>query len=197
MNTPGAIRLLLDINILVSDVLSRARGRQSTASQKLVDAALAGKLGGTAIQLVVSVPMLDKFQDVLLRLGAELSDAEAARLALIDLARSGPDALDPYLLLDRSDVSFPLVDLEDAGVLATAFAARADLLITDNLSDFTAAGGTITNTSRARHSDGRMRQLTRQVFRSPSGHRLTILHPLDVLAAVSSGTLANIALSKE
>lgn len=194
---PRAVRLLLDINILVSDVLSRARGRHGTASQKLVDAVLAGKLGGSAIQLIVSVPMLDRFQDVLLRLGAEASDAEAARLALIDLARSGPDALDPYLLLDRSDVSFPLGDEEDAGILATAFAARADLLVTDNLGDFAAAGGTITNMSMARHSDGHTRQLTRQVLRSASGHRLTILHPLEVLAAVSSGTLADIALSQE
>ena len=197
MKAPRAIRLLLDINILVSDVLSRARRRRGTASQKLVDAVLAGKLGETAIQLVVSIPMLDRFQEVLLRLGAEASDAEAARLALIDLARSGPDALDPYLLLDRSDILFPLADEEDAGVLATAFAARADLLVTDNLNDFAAAGGTITNTSMARHSDGRMRQLTRQVLLSPSGHSLAIAHPLDVLAAANMATLAYIEQSNE
>jgi predicted nucleic acid-binding protein len=194
---PRAVRLLLDINILVSDMLSRARGRRGTASQKLVDAVLAGKLGETAIQLVVSVPMLDRFQDVLLRLGAEATDAEAARLALIDLVRSGPDALDPYLLLDRSEASFPLADEEDAGVLATAFAARAHLLVTDNLGDFIAAGGAITNTSMARHSDGRTRQLTQQILRSPSDHRLTIMHPLDLLAAMNTGTLADIAFSQE
>jgi hypothetical protein len=84
------------------------------------------------------------------------------RLALIDLARSRPDALDLYLLFDRSDVSSPLADEEDAGVFATAFARRADLLVTDNLGDFAAAGGTVTNTSMAHHSDGRMRQMTRQ-----------------------------------
>ncbi|MCX7323152.1 MAG: PIN domain-containing protein [Hyphomicrobiales bacterium] len=159
---------------------------------QIVDAVLAGKLGGTAIQLVVSVPMLDRFQDVPVRLGAGASDAEAARLALIDRARSGPDALDPYLLLDRRDVSFPLADEEDAGVLAAAFAARADLLVTDNLGDFAAAGGTITHTSMARHSDGRARQLTRQALRSASGHRLIILHPLQVLAAMNSGTFAEV-----
>jgi len=178
------LRVLLDINVLVSDVLSRVRGRRSTASQKLMDAALAGKLGETTIQLIISIPMLDRFYDVLIRLGAEAKDAEAARLALIDLVRSGPDGHDPYLLLDRSDISFALADAEDASVLAAAFAARADLLITDNLADFAGAGGDITNTSVARHSDGRLRQLTRQVLCSPSGHRMTILHPLDVLADV-------------
>ena len=120
-----------------------------------------------------------------------------ARLALIDLARSGPDALDPYLLFDRSDVSSPLADEEDAGVFATAFAGRADLLVTNNLGDFAAAGGIVTNNSMAHHSDGRMRQLTRQALRSASGHRLTILHPLEVLAATNSGTLAYIALNQE
>jgi predicted nucleic acid-binding protein len=182
-----AMRVLLDINILVSDVLSRARGRRGTASQKLVDAVLAGRLGEAQIQLVISLAMLDRFQDVLLRLGAEASDAEAARLALIDLARSGPDALDPYLLLDRSEAPFALADEEDAHVLAAAFAARADLLVTDNLADFAGAGGDISNTTMARHSDGRLRQLTRQVLRSPAGHRLTILHPLEVLAGTGGG----------
>ncbi len=190
MTPPRAIRVLLDINILVSDILSRARGRRGTISQKLVNAVLAGKLGETSIQLVISIAMLDRFQDVLLRLGAEADDAEAARLALIDLARSGPDALDPYLLLDRSDIPFALADEEDARVLATAFAARANLLVTDNLADFAGAGGDVTNTSTARHSDGRVRQLTQQVLRSPAGHRLTILHPLEMLARIGSGMLA-------
>jgi predicted nucleic acid-binding protein len=180
---PGrTLRVLLDIHVLVSDVLSRVRGRRGTASQKLMDAALAGQLGETTIQLIISIPMLDRFHDVLVRLGAESKAAEAARLALIDLVRSGPDGLDPYLLLDRSDISFAVGDAEDASVLAAAFAARADLLITDNLADFAGAGGDITNTSVARHSDGRLRQLTRQVLRAPSGHCLIILHPLELLA---------------
>lgn len=190
MTPARPVRVLLDINILISDVLSRVRGRRGTASQKLVDAVLAGKLGETSIQLVISIAMLDRFHDVLLRLGADVHDAEAARLALIDLARSGPDALDPYLLLDRSDIPFALADEEDARVLATAFAARADFLVTDNLADFAGAGGEITNTSTARHSNGRLRQLTQQVLRSPSGHRLAILHPLDMLAGKGSAALS-------
>lgn len=190
MTPARPLRVLLDINILISDVLSRARGRRGTASQKLVDAILTGKLGETSIQLVISIAMLDRFHDVLLRLGADAHDAEAARLALIDLARSGPDALDPYLLLDRSDIPFALADEEDARVLAIAFAARADFLVTDNLADFAGAGGDITDTSTARHSDGHLRQLTQQVLRSPSGHRLVILHPLDMLAGIGGAALS-------
>jgi hypothetical protein len=145
---------------------------------------LAGKLGETPIQLVISIHMLDRFQDVLMRLGADADQAETARLALIDLARSGPDSLDPYLLLDRSDAAFPMADEEDARILATAFAAQADMLATDNLADFTAAGGTIVETSLAMHSDGRSRQLTRQTLLSPSGHRLIVVHPLEVMTVL-------------
>jgi hypothetical protein len=184
VNGTRAVRLLLDINILVTDVLSRARGRHGTTSQKLVDAVLAGKLGETPVQLVVSVPMLDRFQDVLLRFGADAGQAEAARLALIDLARSGPDSLDPFLLLDRSDVAFPMADEEDARILATAFAARTDIIATDNLADFASAGGTIVNTLIAHHSDGRSRQLTRQTLMSPAGHPVIVAHPLEVLAGI-------------
>jgi hypothetical protein len=177
-------RLALDVNVLVTDVLSRARGRQGTTSQKLVDAILAGQLGRRAVQLVISIPMLDRFEDVLRRLGADALHAEAARLALIHLVRSGPDQLDPYLLLDRSDAVFPLSDREDAGVLAACFAARADILVTDNLGDFAPAGGVIVNGAVARHADGRPRQLTRQTLLSPSGHRLVIAHPLEALSGL-------------
>jgi PIN domain len=181
------VRLLLDLNIHISDFLSRAAGRTGTTSQKVVDAVLSRRLGGRTVQPVVSLKMLDRFHDVLLRLGADPAAAAAAKEAPIDMTRYGPDGLDPYLLLDRSEASLPLADSEDAGVLATAFAARANLLVTDNLADFATMGGTIVKTSIARHSDGRQRQLTCQILTSPSGHRLVIAHPLDVLARAAQG----------
>ena len=190
VTTPGVVRVLLDLNILVSDVLGRSRGRRGTASQKLVDAALAGELAGAPLQLVISVAMLDRFEDVLLRLGGAPSDAREARSALTDLARGGPEALDPYLLLDASEAPFALPDVEDAHVLATAFAGRAHLLLTDNLADFAPAGGAITPTLKARHADGHERQLTRQLLVSPAGWSLTILHPLELLAGFDLRRLA-------
>jgi hypothetical protein len=45
------LRILLDVNILISHVLSRAVGRRETTSQKLVDAMLSGFLGDQAVQL--------------------------------------------------------------------------------------------------------------------------------------------------
>ena len=181
------VRILLDVNILISDVLSRAAGKNGTTSQKLVDAMLSGVLGGQAVQLVISIAMLDTFRDVLLRLGGKQDAVEAAAAALLDLTRNGPDGLDPYLLLDSSDVPFQLSDKEDAAVIATAFAGRADILVTDNLSDFESKDCKTFSTSKARHSDGRLRQLSVQFHRAPSGHKLVVVHPLDLLTRATKG----------
>ena len=181
------VRMLLDVNILISDVLSRAAGKNGTTSQKLVDAMLSGVLGGHEVQLVISIAMLDTFRDVLLRLGSKQEAVEAAAAALLDLTRNGPDGLDPYLLLDSSDVPFQLSDKEDAAVIATAFAGRADILVTDNLSDFESKDCKTFSTSKARHSDGRLRQLSVQFHRAPSGHKLVVVHPLDLLTRATKG----------
>jgi len=181
------LRILLDVNILVSDVLGRAAGKRHTTSQKLVDAMLSGALGDRPVQLITSIAMLDRFQTVLIRLGAEAAVASQAADALLTIARHGPDALDPYLLLDSSDMAFALKGREDAAILATAFAARADLLLTDNLADFAHKGCRTVPTSLARHSDGRARQLSVQFHRLPDGHRLAVAHPLDCLARAARG----------
>jgi hypothetical protein len=94
------LRIVLDVNIFVTDVLSRRLGRRGTTSQKLVDAMLAGEIGGRPAQLVISLAMLESFRGALLRLGAPSAAVDAATSALLDLTRNGPDALDPYLLLD-------------------------------------------------------------------------------------------------
>jgi predicted nucleic acid-binding protein len=181
------LRVLLDVNILVSDVLGRTAGKRNTTSQKLVDAVLAGALADQPMQLIISIAMLDTFQNVLIRMGASTRVASDAALALLDITRNGPDALDPYLLVDTSDVTFALADREDAAVLATAFAARADLLLTDNLADFENKGCIMVPTSKVHHSDGRTRQLGCQIHRSATGHRLIVAHPLDVLARAARG----------
>jgi predicted nucleic acid-binding protein len=187
VNEPRPLRVLLDVNILISDVLSRAAGKQNTTSQKLVDAMLAGMLGDRPTQMILSIAMLETFQTVLIRLGADASVASEAAQALLDMTRHGPDALDPYLLLDSSNVPFALTDREDAAILATAFAAKADLLLTDNLGDFEHKGCTMVPTSLARHADGRTRQLSCQIHHSPDGHRLVVAHPLDILARATQG----------
>jgi predicted nucleic acid-binding protein len=187
VNVLRRLRIVLDVNIFVSDVISRRLGRAGTTSQKLVDAMLAGKIGDRPAQLVISLAMLDSFKDALLRLGAPSASIEAAANALLDLTRNGPDRLDPYLLLDTGHVAFSMRDGEDARVLAIAFAAGADLLVTDNLADFETKDCVSIPTSRARHADGSERQLSCQVHRSPTGGKLVVAHPLDLMARIGRG----------
>ncbi|MBU6461352.1 MAG: hypothetical protein KGL35_02765 [Bradyrhizobium sp.] len=64
-------------------------------------------------------------------------------------------------------------------MLATAFAARADVLITDNLSDFAAADCETLATSVVRRSDGTQRQLSCQIHTRRDGQTLMVVHPAD------------------
>ena len=93
MTAKTTVRVLLDVNVLISDILSRAARRTNTTSQRLVDAIFDGTLGGCNVQLVISVAMVDTFRDVLLRLGSPPEAAEAAASSLLDLARHGPTKL--------------------------------------------------------------------------------------------------------
>ena len=187
MNARACIRIVLDVNVLVSDIVSRAGGRTGTISQKLVDAVQMHSLGGFDLQLVLSVDMLNSLEAVLLRLGMPVHLAESATQALLMQMRHGPDALDPYLLLDQSELAFALRDREDAKVLATAFAARAQLLITDNLKDFETADCKKILTTRVRNAGGTERQLYCLVHTSPDGRRVIVAHPVDIVLRAAQG----------
>ena len=64
-------------------------------------------------------------------------------------------------------------------MLATAFAARADVLITDNLSDFAATDCETWETSVVKRPDGTRRQLSCQIHTRPDGQTLMVVHPAD------------------
>jgi len=72
-------------------------------------------------------------------------------------------------------------------VLATAFAARADLLITDNLSDFATDDCESWTTSVVRRSDGSNRNLSCQIHTRPDGRTLMVVHPVDFVHWVERG----------
>jgi hypothetical protein len=97
----------------------------------LVEAVGSGQSPRGPVALVVSWGMLERLRIVLARdLG--FSDRDAARLVelIASYAREGPS-----LTLGGVGV-IPIHDVEDRHVLETAWAARADILVTANLADF-------------------------------------------------------------
>lgn len=174
-----ALRVLLDVNIWVSNLIATGRGRQGTAVQKIVSAVASGVWGrdGRAAQLVVSHEMLDTLADVLFRLGGQPTSVEAYSDAIRSIMTSGPEELDPYLLLGGRE-QYAMHDREDAGVLATAYASKTSLLVTDNLKDFETGDALRIDTRRVRSSSGE-RQLFALRYQGVDVD-LIVAHPFDV-----------------
>lgn len=173
------LRILLDVNVWVANLLASATGRQGTAVQKIVSLVSSGRWGdeGREVQLVVSHEMLETLEIVLERLGAAPESAEAYTEAIRGIMKFGPEELDPYLSLGGRE-QFAMADIEDAGVLATAFASRTALLVTDNLKDFQTKDSRRVDTRIVNASSG-TRQLHALRHRR-SDTDLVVAHPLDV-----------------
>ena len=129
-------------------------------------------------QLVISIEMLDTLEQVLNRQGASSEASEAYVEAIKGIMRHGPDGLDPYLVFGGRE-QFAMADGEDAGVLATAFASRTTLLVTDNLKDFQTGDSIRVDTRIVKTSSG-----PRQLY--ASRHRRSdvdvfVAHPFDVM----------------
>lgn len=175
------LRVLLDVNVWVANLLAAAKGRRGTAAQKVVSMIAGGRWGdqGHEAQLVVSHEMLETLEVVLKRRGATSDSAEAYTEAIKGVMKFGPEELDPYLLLGGRE-QFGMADIEDAGVLATAFASKTALLVTDNLKDFRTKDSGRVDTRMIRTSSG-----TRQLYalrHRRSDVDLVVAHPLDVMA---------------
>ena len=128
------LRLTLDVNVWVSHYLALSRGREGSAAQRLVRSAFDGHCCLGPVQPVISLAMLDTLQEVLARVGLPERLAEAARNAVEASATSGIVGETPLLVLGGGVQ--PLSDAEDRGVLETAIAGGADLLVTNNMVDF-------------------------------------------------------------
>lgn len=172
------LRVLLDVNIWVANLMARRRG---TTAQRIVSMIANGRWGdgGREVQLVVSLDMLDTLEQVLERLEASSVNAQAYSEAVRDIMKHGPEELDPYLLLGGRE-QFAIADVEDAGVLATAFAARAHLVVTDNLKDFRTKESLRVDTRIVATSAG-PRQLHALRHRRADVD-LIVAHPLDVMS---------------
>ena len=78
-------------------------------------------------------------------------------------------------------------DMEDAGVLASAIAARADLLIADNLDHLAIKDAERVATQTVRRRGGSRRQLYALILERSDGVSLVIAHPIDAIECLGGG----------
>jgi hypothetical protein len=172
------LRVVLDVNIFVRLVKAKREHRTGTAAQRIFSALETGQMCGRPAQIVASHRMIDTLSDVLHRLSVPARQAEDFSRAVIDAIKAGPEELDPHLILGGTP-DLTLKDAEDGGVLATAFGARAHVLVTDNLIDFMPQGCETYETTKIRLTDGSERSLTCQILGRPDGHEIVVAHPID------------------
>lgn len=152
------MRLCIDLNVWCADVLATQYRRKGTAAQSIVEAVRSGS-ARTSIQLVISLGMLQRLELVVAR-DLDATPEEAAELVdvIADYARVGPS-----LILGGVGV-LPILDDEDRHVLETAWAGRADVLVTSDFAGFLSADATVI-------TPGRLARLER------GGRRLWLIHP--------------------
>jgi predicted nucleic acid-binding protein len=166
-----------------------------TAAQTIVEIVRRMRLGDRAVQLVMSFEMIDTVERVLVRVGAPPEKAVDFAASLVELMKAGPLQLDPTLLLSGRD-QIAIRDREDSGVLATAIAARADLLVTDNLRDFVTRDAETVTTGMIAVPTGERRRFA--IFHERADHvSLVVAHPIDVLAWARAGIDISIASLRE
>jgi predicted nucleic acid-binding protein len=170
------MRICVDLNVWVSDQLAFAGGRSDTSASQVINAVNARRFGSLPLQLVMSMQMLDNLRIVLIE--RAFIDAIEATI------RTGPDRLDPYLIMGGA-AKFALSDREDREVLATAFAGEAELLVTSNLKHFRTDKCEVVETTTVKTRKG-PRQLHAQIH--TSGDRwLIVADPIDVADWIRRG----------
>ncbi len=126
------LRLCLDLNIWAGDLLADRQGHSNTATQLLVEIVRSGRSSVGEVSLVISLGMLDKLRSVVVRKPFKLSTTTASEyVSLVERYA----AIGAQLTLGGTGI-VGLKDLEDAHVLETAIAGRADFLVTMNFKDF-------------------------------------------------------------
>jgi predicted nucleic acid-binding protein len=170
-----------DVNVLVSKLNADRAGRSMTISQKVVRHLLSGSILGEPVQIAMSFKMLDTYREVLLRKNYPEEWVEESISGLIGMMKFGPLGFDPHIILGGSPDG-ALNDREDGGVLATAYAAKASILITDNVRDFAGQDAETFPTSRGKTPSGATRELHCVVRSRPDGKELVIVHPADFVS---------------
>lgn len=170
-----------DINVLVSKLYADRSAKSSTTSQKVVRHLVSGAIDGEPVQIAMSFKMLDTYREVVLRKEYPEALVEEQISALVDMMKFGPAGFDPHIVLGGSPDP-ALKDIEDGGVLATAYAAHAGILISDNLKDFAGQDAETYRTSRVRTPSGETRELYCVIRARPDGKELVIVHPADFIS---------------
>lgn len=128
------LRICLDLNIWCAALLADKKGKQNTASQKLVKLVREGNCiwegFNFSLRLIISFPMLERLRLVLKR-DFNLSATSADRYVTLIEQYAYPN---PRLILGGGVLR--LADIEDAQVLETAIATQCDFLVTANFKDF-------------------------------------------------------------
>jgi predicted nucleic acid-binding protein len=154
------LRLCLDLNIWCAALLADKKGRTVTSCQTLVEIVRLGYCSFGDVSLVISWGMLNRLRYVLER---DLKVSPTTADNYIEVIQEYA-LLAPALTLGGTGV-VALRDCEDAHVLETAIAGRANVLVTANFKDF------ISN------QDTQLLEPNRQaIHRSPT-HQFHIVHP--------------------
>jgi predicted nucleic acid-binding protein len=159
LTSERVIRLTLDINVFIADILSTEVGRRNTAASFLVEAVRAGTSSAGPVQLVTSLPIIENYANVLSRrLGYDAAAAEERAWILQQYALDGPMPDHPYLSIGSGYIPFETEEewrrsignhlgrsvadklfheiQDDRYVLETALVGRADILATADVAGF-------------------------------------------------------------
>ena len=111
MTDVRVIRLALDINVPVADLLSRRRNLRPGAATMIADAVRDGTCPAGPVQLVISLPMTEAYANVLeRRLGYARTAAEEPAWLLAEYALAGPPRDPPYLPVGAGVIPFETVE---------------------------------------------------------------------------------------
>jgi hypothetical protein len=153
------LRLALDLNVFVADILARRYRRLGTASVLLVEAVRDGRCPAGPVQLVTSLPIIENYANLLQRkFGYSAAEADEKAWLLEQYTIEGPMPDRPAVPVGAGYVPFEteaqlrqsISDFagpnnagklfhetqDDRYVLETALAGRADILATANIGDF-------------------------------------------------------------
>ena len=153
------IRLALDVNVFVADVLSFRKARRGGTATMLVDAVRDGTCPAGPVQLVTSLPVIETYASVLRRrLGYLAAEADEKAWLLEQYALEGPMPDHPHVPVGCGYIPFETetqlrqsienhVDAAEVGklfhevqddryILETALAGDADILATADVDDF-------------------------------------------------------------